>query len=711
MFEKLFKSKEQNYIKNFKRNCIEITNNKNTFDVLIEKSKNIIYDLNPENKNERNALLYGQVQSGKTLNFLAFICQAFQEDFNLTIVFTGLDNLLKNQTLDRIKDSFGLNENGDYSEICIFDIKNIISDSDLGIRKLDEILKKNKKVIIVSIKNKSVFDSLKILQEKLLNKYKVLIIDDEADIATYSINRKEEKSITHWKLGELVFNFDRAIYLCITATPYAIFFTKNSDKLFPYKAYIIEPGLSYIGFDFFVKNKEKNLFLIKNKELDKYSKTSEITEHVLKFLLISCEMFEFRNKEKLEEIQQTSMLCHFNVRQDSHETVKIEISEFINNLNDILIEEKKNDISFEKNLNLIKKIILECNLINCIDSFNENKTKFLIDFNTHVLSQVNIKVINNKTKNDDIKDINRFNIYIGSKMLERGITIKNLLYTIFTNRNKSISTIDTTLQRARWFGYREEIASWMRIYLEEELYNDFINIYEVDNELRNKISDSQINKQTFASISKTLKKVSQKLIPTNKVPIITDNIKNKKLKFYNDPWNYNEEELIPIKNKIIDSNESITIGKKTFKCINYNDFKTMKEEINVISDDDFLSYFGEDAGYYSEYILKHLKNKKIIIALMEEDEKPRRRSINNNSFTLSQGRSEDNGITYIGDDYWYNDPNIGSEYFIFQLHNIDFEKDKEVKFNKLIFSMLLNNSLKEEINSFKEFKWIAKEMR
>ena len=49
----------------------------------------------------------------------------------------------------------------------------------------------------------------------------------------------------------------------------------------------------------------------------------------------------------------------------------------------------------------------------------------------------------------------QFKIFIG-ELLQRGVTFPNLVTTYFTRRPKTGGNVDTTLQRARWLGYRVE---------------------------------------------------------------------------------------------------------------------------------------------------------------------------------------------------------------------------------------------------------------
>src|SRR5204863_1880284 len=71
-------------------------------------------------------------------------------------------------------------------------------------------------------------------------------------------------------------------------------------------------------------------------------------------------------------------------------------------------------------------------------------------------------------------------ILIGSKLLDRGISL-NLTSVYVTIRAKNTTAVDTTYQRARWFGYRyEKLLSVTRLWLSQEVENDYQEIKEME---------------------------------------------------------------------------------------------------------------------------------------------------------------------------------------------------------------------------------------
>ncbi|MCE8163954.1 MAG: hypothetical protein I3274_07155 [Candidatus Moeniiplasma glomeromycotorum] len=71
-------------------------------------------------------------------------------------------------------------------------------------------------------------------------------------------------------------------------------------------------------------------------------------------------------------------------------------------------------------------------------------------------------------------------IVIGSKLLDRGVTIDYLTTAYITIRGKSANA-DTTLQRARWFGYKKEKSiKYLRVWCTKQIDNDYLKIKQME---------------------------------------------------------------------------------------------------------------------------------------------------------------------------------------------------------------------------------------
>jgi hypothetical protein len=77
-----------------------------------------------------------------------------------------------------------------------------------------------------------------------------------------------------------------------------------------------------------------------------------------------------------------------------------------------------------------------------------------------------------------------YNVFIGGFVLDRGLTIENLI-AFFYGRNPNNFQQDTVLQHARMYGARsKEDMAVTRLYTTQRIYNAMKRMFEFDNELR-----------------------------------------------------------------------------------------------------------------------------------------------------------------------------------------------------------------------------------
>nr|WP_281173979.1 Z1 domain-containing protein [Carnobacterium gallinarum] len=192
-------------------------------------------------------LVIGDVQSGKTGNFIALMNKAADAGYNMIVVTTGTIEKLRRQTQERIEQGFGGFDSGE------FDVKRTIKNWNKDLEALMVTTKKadfkknvnfttaiSKSVPMVAVikKNKTSLESLAEWLEKHngnnIDK-SLLFIDDEADNAT--INTKDANDPTTINLGirNILSLFKRTSYVGFTATPFANVLINHteSDDLFP----------------------------------------------------------------------------------------------------------------------------------------------------------------------------------------------------------------------------------------------------------------------------------------------------------------------------------------------------------------------------------------------------------------------------------------------------------------------------------------------
>lgn len=217
-----------------------------------EVTKTDVYNLESSNLKEksscdklywdnRQGLVYGMVQSGKTASMIALMGLANSAGFKLFIVLSGDKNSLRNQTQKRINDAFELTTHGwpksghkirsftqlreDYTE----------STGGNGVGDFYDSFKNNESIIICLKKNssnlKTLIDDIKAVKVNVNHNVpnfnfetdlKTLIIDDEADYASQNTKvGKQDPSAINEYITQIRNELPQNTYVAYTATPQA----------------------------------------------------------------------------------------------------------------------------------------------------------------------------------------------------------------------------------------------------------------------------------------------------------------------------------------------------------------------------------------------------------------------------------------------------------------------------------------------------------
>ncbi len=246
---------------------------------------------------DRRGMVVGQVQSGKTSNYIALICKAADAGYKLIVVLAGIHNSLRSQTQLRLDEGFlGF----DTQQRSLFDPNNIrlgvgrlpgaklyhvhslTNSADKGDFNLKVAQQANvmiggaDPVLLVVKKNTSVLRNLlrwsTILQsssrgdsQRQVHDVPLLLIDDEADNASININPvldengspdpEMDPSKINGLIRKLLNSFEQSAYIGYTATPFANIFVADSvsnedfgEDIFP-RSFIInlQPPSNYLG--------------------------------------------------------------------------------------------------------------------------------------------------------------------------------------------------------------------------------------------------------------------------------------------------------------------------------------------------------------------------------------------------------------------------------------------------------------------------------
>ena len=195
---------------------------------------------------QRKGMVVGHVQSGKTANYIGLACKAADSGYKVIIILAGMLNTLRNQTQLRLDNGFlGINTQSKkatgvglidnkrrpaYFTTNIEDFKkNIANQVGVGLATLNEpallVIKKNKSTL------ENLNDWLVHNNPHNLQEYPMLLIDDEADLASINTKKEsEEATAINQGIRQLIRLFSRSSYVGYTATPFAnVFIDPETD--------------------------------------------------------------------------------------------------------------------------------------------------------------------------------------------------------------------------------------------------------------------------------------------------------------------------------------------------------------------------------------------------------------------------------------------------------------------------------------------------
>ena len=191
-------------------------------------------------------LVVGEVQSGKTMSFTSLIALAHENGFPIVIVLAGTKIQLLAQTSERLTRDLKADGNGGPNSWVMLE-KPKRKDRATNVRTLqralsiwqqDEAPAEFKPTVVITIlKNRTSLDEVTDLLGNLspsfdVNKYPVLIIDDEGDQAGLNLQwATDEESTIYAAIGRLRRILPRHSYVMYTATPQGPLLLNIEDTL------------------------------------------------------------------------------------------------------------------------------------------------------------------------------------------------------------------------------------------------------------------------------------------------------------------------------------------------------------------------------------------------------------------------------------------------------------------------------------------------
>ncbi|MCI9468972.1 MAG: hypothetical protein HFG45_06690 [Oscillospiraceae bacterium] len=625
----------------------------NIVENIVETYKEIHYQLASPQKNN-NVLLVGKVQSGKTSNLELLTALAFDNGYNILVIYGGYDTSLLKQTTDRFRMTFDATGEITYDNnapaIFTTDDSNQILSIDDEI--MTDLLENNKPVIFVSMKRPVALKKINSLLRRLdKSEFKAFIIDDEGDQA--SLNNAKDKikdsSATYKEIVDMKELLEDPMYLSVTATPHANIFLDDWSALRPDSIRLIQPGRGYNGAQIYHLYENEIVQLVSeedHEELANGNIPESLWDAVNYFIVASAIK---RKKAETQKDRYSDMIIHTFREVSQHSSIYTHIESYIKSMKASFVYEDEDmvrylsvlEACFNKNVSGVIKSEFVFNDIKAEIANVVKKTKVILKNSVGKTTQGN-------------ENLKWHKIYIGGDLLQRGLTFSNLVTTYFTRWATNGGNMDTNLQRARWFGYRSKYIDLCKIFTTAEIAQEFTNLAEIEEDLWDQFAD--VENGTLSIDDILIQSENTKQNPTNK-----QRVKYKKVSFKN-RW-IKQKYLVNDNEKIVKNNaelerlfESIQwkvttagsrVGNVTGKYA-YFDTNTLKELLNVIQ-----GTFDYDP-FQKKALIDLLGQDNIPVILIGDEKNPRYRSIYKQSFrikALQQGADSivAERITYEGD--------------------------------------------------------------
>lgn len=477
----------------------------------------VVNDLNAmPTGDESPGMLLGKIQSGKTRGFVGIIALAFDRDYDLAVILTKGTKTLSAQTIARLTSDYAefINEDS-FVVLDIMQLPGRLTGSELA-RKIIIVVKKEARNLD---KLRDLFDDYPILQGK-----KLLLVDDEADLASIRFTRSRSGELNQGsisdKMDAIRHRANAVSFLQVTATPYSLYLQPaDYETGKPGESYVFKPKKpaftkllpihsGYVGGDDYFGGFEEDdprsfLFVeVPLAELDVLRQADRrrvrednvldnkniegLRRSIVTFVAAVC-LRRWQQAKAGEALSKYAMVMHVDTRKAAH-AWQDQIMDWIFDRIGKRASTHPDEIwdLFNSAYNDVTKSAGLAGLP--IPLPNEIFPKFLEAFTSDdvVRERVNSDgdVLALLDQNAELKLRTPFNIFIGGSILDRGITIPNLI-SFYYGRNPRTMQADTVLQHSRMYGNRSRAdLAVTRFYTSQGVYDRLYEINEFENSLR-----------------------------------------------------------------------------------------------------------------------------------------------------------------------------------------------------------------------------------
>lgn len=462
---------------------------------------------------DRPGMLLGKIQSGKTRAFVGAIAIAFDSGFDMAIVFTKGTKALTRQTLARLRSD--LRDSIDNEQVIVHDIRSLpdnLSNYELG-QKLVIVCKKEDDNLA------ALFDAVTDTYPELAAR-QMIVIDDEADFASIGYRRTAagiEANVIPTQIDQLRQALTNAKYLQVTATPYALYLQPDEIVL-PANGMVFRPVRpaftelvpihpNYIGGEFYFEESQdpasvasllhvqvdpNELQILKRPDRRRFRIEDALTSDAISGIrraivgfLVGGWIRRWQQRQSNERVERYSFIVHTETGRAAHDWQVQVVLAIVDQLrtaateNPTLVRQLLQDAHADLSASLTLGGSPAPSLDEIVAGFALAVQGVMVE---KVNSEKEIEAMLDES--GQLRLRNPFNIFIGGQILDRGLTIDNLI-GFFYGRAPQRAQQDTTLQHCRMYGNRPRPdLAVTRFYTTQGIYNRMRTIHEFDEALR-----------------------------------------------------------------------------------------------------------------------------------------------------------------------------------------------------------------------------------
>lgn len=475
---------------------------------------------------KRRGLVIGDVQSGKTATYIGAVNKAVDAGYKLIVLLAGGTEALRKQTQFRVdegiigRDSSKSFMGAQVVNNPVFGVGNWLGGNFVSAQGLTtqetDFRKTSHQATNIAIdpnsptpyvfvlkKNKTALENLRdwLKGQQMggaLLDIPMLVVDDESDYASVNTKADDSPTVINSLIRAILETVSKSSYLAFTATPFANVFINHEttqdllgDDLFP-RDYIrtLDAPSNYVGSRSYFGSESDvdDTKLIDLSDADEHFPLKHKSQHIVDELpdsLIEA-VRTFVVAVAIRELRGDSSARAMLVNVSRFKLVQAQVHKLV-------------EAEFQRIQSAIE--LHSTSLVGGDHSeIAELRATFSRRFPEveHTWEQVaqrlksavhstTVKLINSD-RVKQVKDIQELEsdrmIAVGGDVLSRGLTLDGLTVSYF---HRSVGASDTLLQMARWFGYRPGYEDVCRVWVTDDIADQFRYVGDIVEELRGQL--------------------------------------------------------------------------------------------------------------------------------------------------------------------------------------------------------------------------------